>query len=362
VRSAFAPVAVALVAVLASLVRWMLQGSSNIYPTLEKTFYVPDPDVGWAISDRHPIWLGLLVVAIFAAVTVGLALGGWIIRRRERKTGAPAKILRGAAWGVAVLLLVVPIAAFATGGRPDGGVDVRPQREPPKPNLPWIEAAAPPPPAGQPGAADKPGAADALAPAGQPETIAGSLDLPAGRYEVVGHKLTEVAVRLSAGGDTFDARFAERAVTGEWRADPKDLTQPMTAEVSAAAAQVDTGIAGRSKHAREGFLKADKFPKIVWKLDRLVSARQDGPDRVAFRALGTVTLLDKTHQVPIEGSLKKADAAAQKRLKLTGAVLIAEADFSLVITETALAPDASTFKGDRFPIHISLVLRHTSGT
>ena len=352
-RSAFAPVAVALVAVIASLVRWTLQGSRNFYTAFEKTFYVPDPDVGWAISDRHPIWLGLEVIGILAAVAAGLAVGGWVIRRREGKTGAPAKLLRGAAWAVAALLLGVPLAAFATGLAPEGARDVRPQREPAK-----IEAAAPPAPA----PAAQPGSAAPSAPAAEPETIAGSLDLPAGRYEVVTHKLTEVAVRLSAGGDTFDARFAEGAVKGEWRADPKDLTQPMTAEVRAAAAEVDTGIAGRSKHAREGFLKADRFPQITWKLDRLVAARQDGPDRVAFRALGTVTLLDKTHQVPIEGSLKKADAAALARLKLAGAVLIAEADFSLVIKETALAPDASTFKGDRFPIHISLVLRHTSGT
>jgi polyisoprenoid-binding protein YceI len=334
VHSAFAPVAVALAAVIASLVRWVLQGSHNFYTAFEKTFYVPDPDVGWAVSEQHPIWLGLEVIAILATASVGIAAGAWIIQRRERKTGTPAKRLRGAAWVVAVLLLVVPIAAFATGLGPEGGRDVRPQREP-----------------------------VAIEPAAQPAPITGSLDLPAGRYEVVAHKLTEIAARLSAGGDTFDARFAEDAdVKGEWRADPKDLTKPMTAEVSVDAAAVDTGIAGRSKHAREGFLKTDKFPRIGWKLDKLVAARQDGPDRVVFRALGTVTLMDRTHAVPIEGSLKRADAAALERLGLTGAVLLAEADFSLVIKETALAPDASTFKGDRFPIHISLVLRHTSGT
>jgi polyisoprenoid-binding protein YceI len=336
VRSSFAPVTVALAAVIASLVRWTLQGSSNFYTAFEKTFYVPDPDVGWAVSDRHPIWLGLEVIAILVTIAAGLGLGGWVIKRRERKTGAPATILRRAAWAAAVLSLAVPIAAFATGMGPAGGRDVRPLREPVA-----IETAAPA--------------------AAQPAPITGSLELPAGRYEVVAHKLTEIAARLSAGGDTFDARFAED-VKGEWRADPKDLTKPMTAEVSVVAAAVDTGIAGRSKHAREGFLKTDKFPRIGWKLDQLVAARQDGPDRVVFRALGTVTLLDRTHAVPIEGSLKRADAAALERLGLTGAVLIAEADFSLVIKETALAPDASTFKGDRFPIHVSLVLRHTSGS
>lgn len=330
VRSAFAPAAVALVALIASLARWILQGSRNFYTAFEKQFYVPDPDVEWAISGQHPIWLGLEVIGIVGAITAGLVVGGFIIRRRERKTGATSKLLRGAAWAAAVAPLAVPIAAFATGFGPEGGRDIRPQRE-----VAAIDTAA------------------------QPAPITGAIDLPAGRYEVVAHKLTEIAARLEAGGDKFDARFATD-VKGVWTADPKDLTKPMTAEVSADAAAVDTGIGARSKHAREGFLKADKFPRIGWTLDKLVAARQDGPDRIVFRAAGTAQLMGQTHPVEVAGSLKKADAAALERLGLTGAVLIAEADFSLVIKETALAPDAGSFKGDRFPIHVSLVLRHTS--
>jgi polyisoprenoid-binding protein YceI len=329
VRSAFAPVAVALAAVIASLARWAMQGSWNFYTALEKKFFVETPDVRCAESDQHAIWIGLEVIAIFVAIAAGLVIGGWIIRRRERATGTTAKLLRAAAWAASILTVPLPIAAFASGPGPAGGRDTCP----PAPAV-VIETAA------------------------QPAPITGALDLPAGRYEVVPHKLTALAAQLNAGGDKFDARFAE-GVTGEWRADPKDLTRPMSAEVSADAAAVDTGIAGRSKHAREGYLHVDKFPRVGWKLDKLVAARQDGPDRVAFRALGVVSLMGKTHPVEITGSLKKADAAALQRLELTGVVLIAEADFSLVIKETALAPDAGSFKGDRFPIHVSLVLRHT---
>jgi polyisoprenoid-binding protein YceI len=329
VRSAFAPVALALVALVAALARWAIQGSRNLYTSLEKTFYVPDPDAGWAVSGHHPIWLGLEAVAVIGMVAAGLLAAGWYIRRRERKTLARSKVLRGATWAVAALQLVIPALAFASGSRPAGARDIRPQRE-----------------------------AVAIDTAAQPAPITGALDLPAGRYEVVAHKLTEIAARLQAGGETFDARFAED-VKGEWRADPRDLAGGMTAEVSADAAAVDTNNAGRSKHAREGFLYTDKFPRLGWKLDKLVAARQDGPDRVAFRALGTVSLMGRTHPVEVDGALKKADAAALERLGLTGAVLIAEAAFSLVIKETALAPDAGSFKGDRFPIHVSLVLRHT---
>ena len=328
-RSVFAPVAVALVAVAASLARWAMQGSRNFYTALEKRFFVPDPDAGWAQSDQSVIWLGLEVIAILAAVAGGLTVGGWIIRRRERKTGAPAKLLRGAAWAAAVVTLVVPIAAFASGWAPEGGRDVRPRRE-----------------------------AVAIDTAAQPAPVTGALDLPAGRYEVVSHKLTVISAQLKAGGDTFDAEFAE-GITGEWRADPKDLTRPMSAVVSADAASVDTGIGGRSKHARDGFLHADKFPRIGWKLDKLVAARQDGPDKIAFRAAGSVQIMDKATPIEAAGSLKKADAAALQRLGLTGAVLIAEAEFTLLVKDTALAPDAGSFNTDRFPIHVSLVLRHT---
>lgn len=328
-RSAFAPAAVALIALIATLARWALQGSWNFYTALDKQLYVPDPDAGWVIGDQRAIWLGLEVAGAIAAVVVGLVAGGWIIRRRERRLAEPARILRTAAWAVAALPLAIPVLAFASGFGPDGGRDVRPQRE-----------------------------AVVIDTAAQPAPITGALELPAGRYEVIAHKLTEISVRLSAGGDTFDARFAE-GVTGQWRADPKDLTKPMAAEVSADASAVDTGIAGRSKHAREGYLRVEEFPRLGWKLERLVAARPDGADRIVFRAQGTAQLMGQAHPVEIEGSLKRADAAALARLGLTGDVLIAEADFSLVIKETALAPDAASFKGDRFPIHVSLVLRHT---
>lgn len=330
-RSAFAPVVVGLAALIAALGRWYLQGSNNIYTAPKKRFYVPELD-GWVLTDRAVLWLGLELIAAIAAITVALVIGGWLIRRRERKLGARSTILRVIAWLAAVGLVGIPLAAFLSGGRPPGGEDIRPIAEAPK--------LAPPAPTGP--------------------AITGSLDLPAGRYEVVApHKSTSISVRLEAGGDVFDAVFVE--VKGEWRADPKDLTQPMTAEVTAATASVDAGIEMRSKHAREDYLKAPKFPRMGWKLEKLVQAKPEGDkgEKILFKATGTATLMDKTHAVEVTGSLKKADAAALKVLGLTGAVLIVDAGFSLVIKETSVAASADTFTGDRFPIHTSLVLRHT---
>jgi polyisoprenoid-binding protein YceI len=325
VRSAFAPVALPLAALIASLIRWSLQGSGNLYTALDKRFFVPDPDLGWRVSTQHPIWLGLEVCGAIAGVAAALAVGGWLIRRRERTRGGRATALRAAAWATGALTLAVPIAAFVSGAGPLDGRDTIPTHGTASIDL----------------------------------GIAGALELPAGRYEVVKHEGSSITARISAGGETFDARFTD--VTGAWQGDPRDLAVPMTAELAAATASVDTGIELRTQHARDDYLLARKFPRITWKLDRLVAARPDGAGQIAFRAKGTVGLAGKTHAVDLTGTLRKPDAAALARLGIGGEILVAQAELALVIKETVLAPDAGDFDGDRIPVHVSLVLRRTSG-
>jgi polyisoprenoid-binding protein YceI len=326
VRSAFAPVVLPIVALIGALARWGIQGSGNLYTALAKRFYIPDPDLGWRVSDRHPIWLGLEICAVIAAIAIALVAGGWIIGRREARRGGRAKILRAAAWIVACVPLVVPIAAFASGSGPANGLDTLPAA-----TIQGIEAG-----------------------------ITGIIDAPAGRYEVVEHAGTAITAHLSAGHETFDARFGG-GIRGSWQGDPHDFTRPTGGEVSVDAASVDTGIDERSKHAREEYLYTDKHPRITVALGRLLAASQSGANTVTFRAQGTLGLIGKTHPIEITGTLKKPDAAALARLGLSGEILLVQADFSIVIKETALASDASSFDGDRIPIHVSLVMRHTSG-
>jgi polyisoprenoid-binding protein YceI len=312
VKSPFAPIILPIAALIAALARWQVQGSHNVYTALHKRFYIPDPDLGWQVSERHPIWLGLEISAVIAAIAVGLAVAGWLIRRREAKHGQRASLLRLATWLVALAPLIVPIAL-------------------PTATIRGIESG-----------------------------ITGIIDAPGGRYEVVQHSGTAITAHLSAGHETFDARLGG-GIRGSWQGDPHDLTAPIGGEITVDATSVDTGIEERSKHAREAYLHADKFPKISVALDRVIAASQQGPNAVAFRAHGTLGLIGKTHSVEITGTLKKPDAAALARLNLTGDVLLVQADFAVVIKETALAGDAGDFDGDRFPIHVSLVLRHTSG-
>ena len=318
--------ALPIVALIGALVRWQVQGSRNLYTALAKRFYIPDPDLGWRISERHPIWLGLEVCAIIAAIAAGLVVGGWIIRRREARRGGRATVLRAVSWIVAGVPLAVPIAAFASGAGPAGGLDTLPAA-----TIQGIEAG-----------------------------ITGIIDAPAGRYDVVEHAGTAITAHLSAGHETFDARFGG-GIRGAWQGDPHDLTRPTTGEISVDATTVDTGIDERSQHAREEYLYTDKYPRITLTLGQLKAASQQGANTVAFRAQGTLGLIGKTHAIEITGTLKKPDAAALARLGLAGEILLVQADLAIVIKETALASDASTFDGDRIPIHVSLVMRHTSG-
>jgi hypothetical protein len=315
-----------MVALLAALARWRIQGSHNLYTAIAKRFYVPDPDLGWQISPQHPFWIGLEVCALIIALAAGLVIAGWFIRRREAKFGRRTTGLRAATWVAGVLPLVIPILAFASGAGPANGIDSLPDS-----TIRGIESG-----------------------------ITGLIDAPAGRYEVVTHPGTSITAHLSAGHETFDAQFGG-GIRGAWQGDPHALSQPIGGEISVEAASVDTGIDLRSTHARDEYLHADRYPRISVALDRVLAATQAGPNTIGFRAHGTVGLIGKTHSIEITGTMKKPETAALARLKLTGDVLLVQADFSILIKETALAGDAGDFDGDRIPVHVSLVMRHTSG-
>jgi polyisoprenoid-binding protein YceI len=324
-RPPYAAAVLPLAALVAGVVRWVLQGSGNVYTAPDKRFYVPDRDLGWRVVEG-PLWLGLEVLTIVGGVLVAALAAAWIIGRRESHLPAGQRwsLARTALWVVAALPLAVPAVAFATGGRPAGAKDELPT---------GVTAAAP------------------------TSGIDGALDAPAGRYAPLAHEGTSLTAHLSAGGEAFDARFG--GVDGALTLDPKDLTAAMAGEITAKVETVDTGIALRSQHAREDYLKGGAHPTVGFRLGQLVAARADGPDVIAFRARGTAFLLGKEHPVEITGTLRALDAAGRQRLGIQApAALIANADLALSIKETALAPDAGDFDGDRLPVHASLVLVH----
>jgi polyisoprenoid-binding protein YceI len=327
VKSPFLPVGLSIAALLASLSRWWVQDSGNLYTALEKRFYIPDPDLGWRVSTAHPVWIGIDACAVVAAFAIGLTIGGYVVRRRESRRRVRSSLLRAAAWTLGAIAIFVPIAAFASGSRPSGAIDALP-----------FDTAQPLP----------------------RNAVAGKLDAPAGRYEVVPHEGTSITAQLSAGGETFDARFAGD-VEGFWQGDPHDLASPTTATISVAAASVDTGVRLRSKHARTGYLQADTYPRITVDVDQLLAAQPMDTGGVRFTAHGTLSLVGRPHSITISGSLERADQAALERLHLTGTILLVKAAFSIALKDTALASHAGSFDADVIPISVSLVLRHTGG-
>lgn len=310
-------------ALIAALARWWTQGSGNLYTAFAKRFYVPDPDFGWREASAHPVWLGLEAIGVVAGVLAATAVAAvWIIRRQ--RSARSTKALRVLAWLVSPAPLLVPLAAFASGGAPAGARESLP-----------IGATAAAPTAG----------------------IDGGLSLPAGAYRVLAHRGTAVTVKVKAGGDDLEARFAGDP-SGTWQVDPSDFARPMTAEVSVAAASVDTGIDLRTEHARKEYLLVDAHPRITFALRRLIATRQDGPALISFRALGDLGLLGKTTEIEVTGTITAADDAQRARLGLDAerAVALVQASFVLSVDKTALK--VSDYDTDRFPVAVSLVLAH----
>jgi polyisoprenoid-binding protein YceI len=299
--------------------RWWSQGSGNTWTATSKQFYVADPDLGWKLDDAHRFWIGLEALAILGAIVVGFAAVAMFVRWRERTRGAPMTRLRALGWAIAIVPLIVPLWAFASGGRPAGAIDRLPE------------------------------GATAIPASG----IEGSLDAPAGAWSV--DPRSTLVASIKAGGDTFDARFP---ASGRVFFDPHDLRAPIAGALAADAAAVDTGISLRTKHAREDYLDAAHFPRIGFDLVRVIAARPDATGAIAFRAAGVVHLRGRDQPVTVGGTLRAGDGAAAARLGLRAPPLLAQADFTLRVHETALADDAGDFDRDEIPVHVSLVLVH----
>lgn len=318
-RSAYWLTAAPATAIALAIGRWLAQGSGNIYTDAGKRLYVPDPDLGWRLTDGGPIWLGLDLVAACAGALAVAAAAAWWLSRRDR---AARVGVRRAVAGLGVATLAVPIAAFASGSGPTGARARLPDRS---------MAAAPE------------GAVDGALPA-----------LPAGNYTVLAHPGTRITARVTAGGETFEARFAGDP-RGALRLDPADLAQPVSAEIAIAAASVDTGIELRSKHAREE-LRTGEHPDVRFRLGRVLGVTQLDEDAVAFTATGTLELIGRDHEVRVEGELRAPATDARARLGIPhDAVLVIRARTQISIEHSAIDNDG-TYESDTVPIDVSLVL------
>lgn len=313
-------------AAVAGAARWLIQGTGNLYTATQKRFYVADPDFGWRVIEDGPFWLGLEILAGVVAAAVAVGAAAWFIQRRERRSGAPWPLARGAVWVIALVPWAVPLWAFSTGFAPEGA------RE----DLPMEASQA------------------KVAPTTISGTVSGA---PKGTYHVVAHETSAITARISAGGEAFDTRFVGN-LKGEVSFNPQALTEPVSAWVRVDAASANTGVTLRSKHATE-YLKVEEHPELRITIKELIAAEQGkGPEEVAFWAKGEVSLVGKPLEVPIVGTIRALDDAGQKRLGVSTKVLLVHADFSIDLKQTALAGDAKDFDETTIPIRASLVLAH----
>ena len=314
--------------------RWLVQGSGNVYTAPSRRYYLPDDLLGWRVVHDGPVWLGLEVLAVLGAVGVAVAVGAWWIRRRERREQTVWRPLRPALWLLAALPLAVPVWAWTSGLSPDEARDRLPVAE-------GVELEA--------------------APAGVSGRLA---DAPAGRYQVVAGEGSAITAGLKAGGDSFDARFTGN-IDGFLSIDTRSLAEAtksgLSVSVRVDAASVDTGITTRSKHARE-YLKVEEFEDLRFTLGQLLAARQ-GADAssVEFWARGAIEMMGQKIEVTVRGQLRVLDAEARERFALQAPGLLAKTDFTLSLTDTPLAGDAGDFDVTDIPIHASLVLVHRPG-
>ncbi len=311
------------VAIATGLARWLMQGQKNLYTMMHTRYYAPDPDLGWRVVTDGPPRLGLEVLGVVATWAVGVVAIALLVERWAR-LARWRRPLRAGLLVASALPLAVPAWAFSRG---------------------WLPAGA-----------------QVTAPKGVVEPPAGTVDgglpgLPAGTWTVVPHAGTSVTATVDAGGEDFEARF--RRVDGWWRGAPADVRQPTSAELSVPAADVDTGIDMRSKHAREDYLQAERFPRITFALKRVVGATQAARDTVAFRAEGELGFIGRTHPVAVTGTLRAPDAAARGRLGFApdAPVLLVEAALEIRIADTELAPDRGDFGKDTIAIRVNLVLQ-----
>src|SRR5262249_15835691 len=205
-----------LVGMATGTVRWLIQGQANLYTMAHTRYYAPDPDLGWRVVADGPPRLGLDALGAVAAYAAALVAAGAVVER-WRLPAAWRGALRAGALVAPALPPPVPAWAVARRRGPAGAHT-----------------------AGAPGRGGGPTERAARGGGGGGGGGGGVRGVAGGRWRVVPQGGTSVTATIDAGGEDFEARFGR--VTGWWRGDPGDLRQPMAAELSVAAAEVDTGI------------------------------------------------------------------------------------------------------------------------
>jgi len=287
------------------LARWLAQGPGTMWTDTARRFYVPDATLGYVTTEATWVWLGLDGLGVIVGLVVGTLALVPLVRWTEGR--GISKVLRFLALcGGALLFLapLVPAWAFVS-GTPPAGAELTMQG----------------------GGATHP---------------SGPLAVSARHFVVADNvKANLLAVRIDAGGETFDARFEALAGTA--------ALDPLQATLVAQAGSIQTGVALRDQHARE-YLMVEQHAAITLTLHDIVLAN-DG----SYTAKGDCTLLGKTLPVAVTGTLGALDATQRKDLGIEAPeALLANGTFTVSIKATPLDP--KNFDSDQLVVTARVAL------
>lgn len=304
--------------------RILTQGDVVMWTDIARGFWVPDPTLGWIETRERWVWLGLEGLGVAAGVVIGASALAWLARRWGAGQGhgrlaATLGTLALVGAGVSAAAPVLPVWAFVSGLPPAGAERLLPSAPPP--------AAAP-----------------AVVKAEEP------LPVPAGRWVVASSTHNLLVARVTAGGETFDARFAP--VSGEVTLEPAALARSR-ARLEVPAGSIDTGIDLRNGHAR-GYLGAEQHPTIALSIEGLDAVEGGGAART-FNARGMLGIMGRRLEVPVTGTLTALDETASAALGVTGGpALLVSAGFSVAVTAVGL--DRDNFDADAITLTGRFVL------
>lgn len=303
--------------------RWVTQGADTLYTDTARVFWVSGPRGAWVETRERWVWLGLEGFGAVLAVVLSTLGALWLAGRARHPTLATtSKVLSrlGAAFAMNAPLL--PAWAFISGMPPDGAERLLPLASVDVERL--------------------------------PTRMLSPVDLPTGTWTLVDSADNVLTARVSAGGETFDARFGP--VTAAVQIDA-ELARSR-ARMSVPASSVDTGIPLRNSHARR-YLAADQHPSIDLAIDQLtvVGPGADAESR-AFEAVGALSFMGAVLTTTVTGTL--APLAEEDRVSLGIAsplALLVNASFVLPVEATPLDPD--NFDSARIPVNARLVISPT---
>lgn len=316
------------VGVLIGAARWWAQrssvGTGAVYTDSDQQFYVQDSLLGWKKTEETFFWLGLDVLGVLLGAAVALALGARFVLREER--GTLARVLSPVALLTSLAICVVPIIAWASGLPPEHSTVTAPEL------------------------------------AGDFEGGAAGFDSGTpGTYAVVpsaGELESTVIARISAGKETFDARFS--APQGQVTFDPTALmSSAVQARFTVDVTSLDTGVKLRSESARD-YLKVNTHDTLVLELLELNKASQnpDNPREVSFSALAKLQIMGQEVQIDLSGVLVQLgpEETAQLDLQVGPERYILRASFTLDMRETPLKADIDAFDEPTTPLQVRVLL------